>query len=111
VIIGKLIPAGSGLEARVKARQERLALAEAQAEARAWLESGESIPGFGEGEGGFGDLPGEFPGLGDLPGIESLLQEGEGGDANGDGDGAGEPAGEAESVATGDILDTSPPEA
>ena len=37
--------------------------------------SAATIPGFGEGEGGFGELPGEFPGLGDLPGIESLLQE------------------------------------
>jgi DNA-directed RNA polymerase subunit beta' len=111
VIIGKLIPAGSGLEARVKARQERLALAEAQAEARAWLESGESLPGFGEVEGGFGELPGEFPGLGDLPGIESLLQEDGDGDAYGDGDVGGEPTGEGESVASGDVLDTLPPEA
>jgi len=68
VIIGKLIPAGSGLEARVKARQERLALAEAQAEARAWLESGEDLPEFGAGDGGFGEFPGGgFPG-GELPG-------------------------------------------
>jgi DNA-directed RNA polymerase subunit beta' len=110
VIIGKLIPAGSGLVARQKARQERVALAEAQAEARAWLESGETIPSFGEGEGGFGELPEEFPGLGDLPGIESLLQEDAGGDGNGGGDGAGEPASEGESVASGDVLDTSPPE-
>ncbi len=49
VIIGKLIPAGSGLEARVKARQERLAMAEA----RALFEAGEPVPSFGEG--GFGD--------------------------------------------------------
>jgi DNA-directed RNA polymerase subunit beta' len=51
VIIGKLIPAGSGLEARVKARQERLAMAEA----RALFEAGEPVPAFPGVEGGFGD--------------------------------------------------------
>ncbi len=61
VIIGKLIPAGSGLEARVKARQERLAMAEA----RALFEAGEPVPSFGEG--GFGDdlsFGGEPPSFG-----------------------------------------------
>ncbi len=65
VIIGKLIPAGSGLEARIKARQERLALAEA----RAAFEAGEPVPGFGL-EGGFGGgLPfgGENPFAGPVP--------------------------------------------
>jgi hypothetical protein len=66
VIIGKLIPAGSGLEARVKARQERLAMAEA----RALFEAGEPVPSFGDGgfgEGGFGDdlaFGGEPPSFG-----------------------------------------------
>jgi DNA-directed RNA polymerase subunit beta' len=62
VIIGKLIPAGSGLEARVKARQERLALAEA----RALFEAGEPVPGFPDDEPGFGDLGA----LDDLPNLE-----------------------------------------
>jgi len=75
VIIGKLIPAGSGLEARVKARQERVALAEAQAEARAWLDSGsEGIPPFSDGEGGFGEFPTGFPGLDDLPALGDSLE-------------------------------------
>src|SRR5207237_5766043 len=60
VIIGKLIPAGSGLEARMKARQERLALAEA----RALFEAGEPVPGFGDMGGDFGDAP---PFAGDNP--------------------------------------------
>jgi DNA-directed RNA polymerase subunit beta' len=64
VIIGKLIPAGSGLEARVKARQERLALAEA----RALFEAGEPVPSLAGGEPDFGDLAS----LGELPDLESL---------------------------------------
>src|SRR3954449_4757550 len=64
VIIGKLIPAGSGLEARSKARQERMAMAEARA---SWLDGDEAIPSFGDGDGGFPEFPGQFPGLGDLP--------------------------------------------
>jgi DNA-directed RNA polymerase subunit beta' len=91
VIIGKLIPAGSGLEARVKARQERLAMAEA----RALFEAGEPVPSFGDGgfgEGGFGeDLAfgsGEPPSFGG----PSFGDEREGGQAAlgdaGDGEGA-----------------------
>jgi DNA-directed RNA polymerase subunit beta' len=87
VIIGKLIPAGSGLEARVKARQERLAMAEA----RALFEAGEPVPAFGEGgfgEGGFGDDlafgGGEPPSFGG-PGFGD---EGEGGVATFGGAGA-----------------------
>jgi DNA-directed RNA polymerase subunit beta' len=67
VIIGKLIPAGTGLEARLRAREERLRLAEAQAEARRLFEAGEPLGELPRGEGdlGFGGL-----GLPDLP--ESL---------------------------------------
>jgi len=61
VIIGKLIPAGSGLEARVKARQERLALAEA----RALFAAGEPVPGFPSEEAGFGEF-GSLPELAEL---------------------------------------------
>ena len=64
VIIGKLIPAGTGLEARLRAREERLRLAEAQAEARRLFEAGEPLSELPRGEGdlGFGGL-----GLPDLP--------------------------------------------
>ncbi len=57
VIIGKLIPAGTGFEARLKARQERQALAEA----RALFEAGKPVPTLPGLEGGFGAFGAEGP--------------------------------------------------